>query len=309
LSLHYSALQFPPYLVACNILLAMDQLRASLDRRLAALAASRPDLDRAIELQRILLTRQIDLLDLFRQGGVPGVSLPPGYLIAKLTQGVPALHGEPIPLPSRVLALSTREFCELLARGGAGEAAAAIGRAIDSHTLDANALVSACLGRDQRRVRFMAAQHELSPDLAWLVAELALAPFVHLLQRRVVVGHWDRGFCPVCGSWPAIVEAIAGGHSLRCSFCAAAWPLSSYRCLYCSNEADTFVTAAPDPELPGRRVQLCGACGGYVKVLETTAAAPFPLVAIEDLASMDLDMVAIERKYMRPALKNVVRSP
>jgi FdhE protein len=158
-------------------------------------------------------------------------------------------------------------------------------------------------------VRFMAAQHGLSPDLVWLAAELALAPFVHLLQRRVAVAEWDRGFCPVCASWPAVVEAIAGGHSLRCSFCAAAWQISSYRCLYCSNEADTFVTAAPDAAQPGRRVQLCGACGGYVKVLETTAPAPFPLVAIEDLASMDLDMGAIARKYMRPALKNVVRRP
>lgn len=287
----------------------MDQLRASLDRRLAALTAARPDLDRALELQRVLLTRQIDLLDFFSQGGVPAVSLPAGYLAAKQKRGIPALHGEPIPLPSSVLALSTREFCEFLASGGAGDTAAAIGRALDSHALDVSALLSACFGRDQRRVRFMAAQHGLSPDIVWLVAELALAPFVHLLQRRIVVGDWDRGFCPVCGSWPAVVEAIAGAHSLRCSFCAAAWQISSYRCLYCSNEAETFVTAAPDPAQPGRRVQMCGACGGYVKVLETTTPAPFPIVAVDDLASMDLDMLAIERKYMRPALKNVVRSP
>src|ERR687892_608284 len=101
----------------------MDQLRASLDRRLAGLAAARPDLDRALELQRTLLGRQIDMLDLFRQGGVPSVSLPARYLAAKLTRSIPALHGEPIPLPAKVLELSAREYAGHLASGGAGDAA------------------------------------------------------------------------------------------------------------------------------------------------------------------------------------------
>jgi FdhE protein len=289
----------------------MDQLRASLDRRLAELGTARPDLDRAIQLQRTLLGRQLDMLDVLRQGGMPGVSLPTGYLAAKLKRSIPALHGEPVPLPSKVLELSAREYCGHLAAGGAGEAAAAVGHALDSRAIDGGALVSACFGRDQRRVRFMAAQQNVSPDIAWLVAELALAPFAYLLQCRVLAGGtlraWDHGFCPACGSWPAIAEAAAGRHVLRCSFCAAGWELSSYRCLYCSNDTETFITAAPDSEQPGRRLQLCNACGGYAKVLELTRPTEFPLIAIEDLASMDLDMAAMERKYVRPALPEIKR--
>jgi FdhE protein len=291
----------------------MDQLRASLDRRLAGLAATRPDLDRALELQRTLLGRQIDMLDLFRQGGVPGVSLPPRYLAAKLKKSIPALHGEPIPLPAHVLELSAREYAEHLAKGGAGDTAAAVCRALDTRALDAAALISACFGRDQRRVRFIAAQHSISPDIAWLVAELAVAPFAHLLQCQALaspdaadsVRAWDRGYCPACGSWPAVAEVIAGRHALRCSFCAASWEVSSYRCIYCSNDSDAFITAAPNAEQPGRRLQMCNACGAYLKVLELTSPTEFPLVAIEDLASMDLDMMAIERKYMRPALPEI----
>jgi FdhE protein len=293
----------------------MDQLRARLDRRLSELAADRPDLDRARDLQRTLLGRQIDMLDLFRQGGVPSVSLPPRYLAAKLKRSIPALHGEPIPLPAKVLELSAREYAEHLATGGAGEAAAGVCRALDSRALDGAALISACFGRDQRRVRFMAAQHEVSPDIAWLVAELASAPFAHLLQRKALDGAdaaetvraWDRGYCPACGSWPAVTEVVAGRPALRCSFCAASWEVSSYRCIYCANEGDTFITAAPNPEQAGRRLQMCNACGGYLKVLELTAPTEFPLVAIEDLASMDLDMAAIDRKYMRPALPEIRR--
>jgi FdhE protein len=291
----------------------MDPLRASLDRRLAQLAAARPDLDRALELQRTLLGRQIDMLGMFRQAGVPNVSLPERYLAAKFRRSIPALHGEPIPLPAKVLELSAREYCGHLADGGAGEAAAAVGRALDARALDGAALLSASFGRDQRRVRFMAAQHDLSPDLTWLVTELAVAPFAYLLQCQVLTSAavletlrcWDRGYCPACGSWPAVAEVIAGRHSLRCSFCAAAWQTASYRCIYCSNDGETFMTAAPDPDQPGRRIQMCNACGGYLKVLELTEPTEFPLVAVEDLASMDLDMIAIERKYMRPALPEI----
>jgi FdhE protein len=293
----------------------MDPLRASLRDRLTQLEASRPDLGRAVDLQRALLGRQIDMLDLFRQGGVPGVSLPPRYLAAKLQRSIPALYREPIPLPTKVLELSAREYAERLANGGAGDAAAAVARALDAGAIDGGALISACFGRDQRRVRFMAAQHAVSADIAWLVAELASAPFAHLLQSQALAGAdaaesvraWDPGYCPACGSWPAVAEVVARRHALRCSFCAASWVVSPSRCIYCSNEGDTFITAAPRPEEPGRRLHMCNGCGGYLKVLELNAATEFPLVAIEDLASMDLDMLAIERKYMRPALPEIKR--
>src|SRR5919112_598640 len=109
----------------------MHATRAGLDRRLDDLAALRPELDRALALQRVLLSRQLDVADVIRTAGMPGLMLPPGYVAAKLKRGVPALHGEPIPLPSTLLALSAREFCEHLASGGAGEAATGVARAMD----------------------------------------------------------------------------------------------------------------------------------------------------------------------------------
>jgi FdhE protein len=298
----------------------MDELRAAIRARLDEVATARPDLVPAIALQRGLLDREVELLGVFAAGGLPSLSLPPRYIAAKLGRGIPVLYGEPIPLPLNMLTLTARDFCDRLATGGAGESAQAVAHALEMHTIDPAALLSAVFGRDQQRVRMMAAQRDLVPDLVWLVAELALAPFVHLLQVRImdssadanpVTGArktWDRGFCPVCGSWPAVIEAIGGAHVLRCSFCAAGWQLSSYRCLYCDHDGELFITAAPNPEQPGRRVQACGKCGAYVKVLELVAPTRFPMVAIEDLASMDLDMAAIERKYVRPPLPEIRRS-
>ena len=85
-------------------------------------------------------------------------------------------------------------------------------------------------------------------------------------------------------------------------FCALAWALQSPRCVYCGNAGGDFVTAAPDLHRPDRRIELCGACGGYTKVIDVTNPTPFPLLAIEDLATMDLDQGAMGRELSPPRL-------
>jgi FdhE protein len=145
-----------------------------------------------------------------------------------------------------------------------------------------------------------------SPDLVWLVGELGSCPLAYHLQAQLFAdlspNDWDRGYCPFCGSWPAFMESRHGSHTLRCSFCALAWELQTHRCIYCGNTGDDFVSAAPDMNRGQWRVELCARCGNYTKVIDVTEATPFPLLAIEDLASMDLDQAVMERDYRRPEL-------
>ena len=162
----------------------------------------------------------------------------------------------------------------------------------------------------------------------WLVAELAVSPFAHALQRTLFAGpgegrlphatdtavtslgaaltSWNRGYCPACGSWPALAEVVGGHRVLRCSFCAVAWELATYACVYCEEDADPFVTAAADEERKDRRLELCSRCAGYLKTVDVPALSPFPLLAIADLETMDLDLVAMERGFARPPLPDVV---
>src|SRR5262249_31778700 len=111
------------------------------------------------------------------------------------------------------------------------------------------------------------------------------------------------GYCPACGSWPALAESVGGQRVLRCSFCAAAWQLDEYACIYCGDSGDGFVTAAPDEERKDRRVEVCATCGGYLKTVDVAELSPFPLLAIADLETMDLDMAAMEKGYGRPPLR------
>ena len=67
--------------------------------------------------------------------------------------------------------------------------------------------------------------------------------------------------------------------------------------------SDQFVTAAPDDQRKDRRIEACGACGSYLKTIDVTALSPFPLLAISDLETMDLDLAAMDHRYQRPAMK------
>ncbi|HEV8209463.1 MAG TPA: formate dehydrogenase accessory protein FdhE [Vicinamibacterales bacterium] len=293
-------------------------LRDSAERRWQAIRETRPDLEPALALQRDLLTRTIDLAETLGSSRLPRLSLPPKYLAAKLTRGVPALAGEPIPLPVPVLTPVLFQLCEALARGGAGDAATHIRQELESGKLEAGSLLTASLHRDQGALRTGAVHRGLSPDLMWLIAELAVSPFAHALQRmlfgavaagelREALDAWNHGYCPACGSWPAVGEVAAGHRTLRCSFCSCAWELNTYACIYCENSGEGFVTAAPDAERKDRRIEVCSGCGGYLKTIDLPELSPFPLLSISDIETTDLDVAAMEHGYARPGMKEFTK--
>ena len=238
------------------------------------------------------------------------------------------MAGEPIPVPLRPLTAALLQFCDELAAGGGREVAEHIRLAIESGSLDAGSLLTASLTRDQDAIRRGASHRGLAPDLVWLIAELAVGPFAHKLQQALfeisgqskdeaieagnpwatALEQWDQGYCPACGSWPARAEVVGCHRTLRCSFCASAWEMTTYACIYCAENGGAFVTAAPDEERKDRRLEVCSSCGGYLKSVDTGILSPFPLLSIGDLETMDLDVAAMEHGYARPPMKEFART-
>ena len=300
--------------------LTRDKLLETAESRWSRVVNDHPDLTPAVDLQRGLLTIVVDLGVAVDSGRLPRLSMPPKYLAAKLARGVPIFAGEPIPLPVELLKTSLARLCDRLASGGAGEVAAHIRDAVGSGNLEAGSLLTASLARDQQAIRTGASHRGLAPDLVWLVAELAVSPVAFALQRvlfgntsndalRSALGAWTHGYCPACGSWPALAEVFGGHRVLRCSFCAAGWEPTRYACVYCDESGKRFVTAAPDQERKNRRLELCSSCAFYLKTVDLDELSPFPLLAIADLETMDLDLAAMEHGYRRPPLKEFTKPP
>jgi FdhE protein len=278
-----------------------------------------PDLSPALAVQKAMLRLLIDAAERLEDASLELPEVAPDRVLAKWARGLPALRNEVIPIPSNLKEMLPA-LCEALALGGAGDSAVHIKEALADGRVDAGSLLSISLARNHKALRMSSIHLGFSPDLMWLIGELAVSPLAHYYQARLRntpalmngARAWNRGYCPCCGSWPAFVELLnqggeeagdrSSGGNLRCSFCASAWELTSARCIYCDNADDRFLAAAPDMARPNRRLELCGACGSYTKVIEVGALTPFPLMAIEDLASMDLDEGAMSRDYRRPPL-------
>jgi formate dehydrogenase maturation protein FdhE len=284
--------------VAAGRNLALD-LHAEAEARWADLLRHRPDLAPAIDLQRTLLSRQISLLTNVRTrtgwDPIPAGVLPL-HAFATAARRIPAAD---------TLAPAILEFCSDLANGGAGDAAGHVRAALSEERLDAESLLRASLRRDERGIREGAARTGLSADLLWLVGELAAAPLAHALaieHARVLMREAEGGSCAFCGSRPALAEITPDARrTLRCSFCATAWTPARVSCACCGTTGQNFGVSTL--EMDSRHaLELCRACGSYLKLVRVEAPAPFPLVAIADLATSDLDVAATERGFTRPPL-------
>ncbi len=277
--------------------------------RWAEIARNSPDLQPAIALQqrilRILLEAAHDLED--ESDSAQALSLD--AIRSNWVRGLPAFRNADIPIPDALKA-ALPPLCSAMIDAGAGDAAEHVRSAITGGTVDAGSLLRTSLARNDKAIRTSALHMGLSPDLVWLVGELGSTPLAHRMQQDVAsrgslagsLAEWDRGYCPCCGSWPVLIEVSGQKRTLRCSFCAASWSLSAERCVYCGNADERFVAAAPDIAVRDRRLECCGACGSYTKLIEVTEPTPFPLLAIEDLATVDLDQGAMAREYGRPRL-------
>ena len=141
--------------------------------------------------------------------------------------------------------------------------------------------------------------------LFWALT-LAALPLLHACARALaahVPPSWQRGWCPVCGAWPALAEmrGIERDRRLRCGCCAADWSLPVLHCAFC-DEVDHhrlgFLIVEGETQLG--RVETCETCHGYLKTVMTLSTLAPRVLARHDLASVAIDLAVQDRGYARP---------
>lgn len=202
-----------------------------------------------------------------------------------------------------------RIFSRLLdaAGDGPGDGARTLRGAATSPALDAGLAIAAAVRQDRAVLDEMARRLGAEPEAFAPVAELAALPllmaFGRLLGERAL--GWTDGRCPVCAAWPMLVEVrgLDRERRARCGRCAADWRLAPLSCPFCGNDDHRQLTSLVS-EAAGaaesRTVDACDVCRGYLKSLARLRPIPAELLPLEDLATVELDLAAIERGYHRP---------
>ena len=115
---------------------------------------------------------------------------------------------------------------------------------------------------------------------------------------------WAYGHCPICGGWPAVAEirGLGGSRHLRCGACGSDWRTEWLRCSFCGQDAHEQLGSLVSPErLDRETIAVCDGCHGYVKTITTLAPIRPEDVTLQDLGTLVLDVVALERGYSHPA--------
>jgi FdhE protein len=206
----------------------------------------------------------------------------------------------PIDAPAAEKLLS--QICEIAMRSGqklgaAGEALTqAMGDGVAMDGLFADVLA------DKGRIAAFAETKRVSPQMISLLLYLAVKPSVEASARqlaaRLTGGRENHSGCPVCGSAPIIGELdVAGMQWVHCGLCWHRWPVKRLACPLCHNRDSHSLEYLYSEDEPEYRVNLCGGCRRYLKVVDTRNMNRGFYPPLEQVASIHLDMLAAEKGY------------
>jgi FdhE protein len=170
----------------------------------------------------------------------------------------------------------------------------------------AAAAFRAALRAQEPALESLAAGIDVDPARFRSIAMLLPMPWLHAcrqaLQRELSRTRCG-GYCPCCGAWPALayVCGIERSRYLHCGRCGTAWPTATLLCPYCgTNDHRELGSLRIDHAGETAVIDVCGRCRGYLKSLQKLRLGAGEDVLLDDLESVELDIVAAARAYRRP---------
>jgi FdhE protein len=219
-------------------------------------------------------------------------------------QTVPLLHGRSLQVtPSRVHRL-VRGLASAASDGDI-EGGTSLDHFRPSET-DAMKLFSDAVVEDGNSIQITAAGLGLDAGALATVAHLAAYPLLQSCGRQLesrIPSAWQQGYCPVCAAWPTLAErrGLDRSRRLRCARCATQWEVPWLYCIYCG-ERNHERLGSLEAEGKGEllKVETCSTCQGYLKSLATLQGFPAFELLLQDLETVEFDLVALDRGYARP---------
>lgn len=220
------------------------------------------------------------------------------------SQGAPLLHGRTLRPDANRLQHLVHQLASISAEGDlqGGNSLRQYRPSPD----EALTLVSAAIRQDSEGLAGLAVERGVNAGALAAVAHLAALPLLQSSRRQLEVllpDYWHAGYCPVCAAWPALAErrGLDRSRRLRCGRCAADWEVPWLFCIYCGERNhEKLGSLEPDEQGEVLKVETCATCAGYLKSIATLQGFDAFDLLLEDLGTIELDLVALERNFRRP---------
>ncbi|HEX6407711.1 MAG TPA: formate dehydrogenase accessory protein FdhE [Gemmatimonadales bacterium] len=171
---------------------------------------------------------------------------------------------------------------------------------------DSLALLSAAIGGDTAIIQRLAAQLEVDAAALESRAQMAALPLLQACRQQLqslLPQFWSESYCPICAAWPVLAErrGLDRSRRLRCGRCATDWEVEWLYCIYCGERDHRKLgTLLPDESGEMLKVETCDTCHGYLKSIASLQGFQPLELLLQDLETVELDLVALERGYHRP---------
>jgi FdhE protein len=269
-------------------------LRTDPAARLAELERQRPEWQAWLHL----------LQEAEREAADPRWSAPVDQIEAALppSSDAPLLHGRTLRLDAN----RAQQLMACLAAAASGMDEATSLREYQPPVHEAVKLIRASVRQDEDEIAIVATARGLTAGALASVSHLAALPILRSSGRALqdrIPQHWPHGYCPICAAWPIFAErrGLDRSRRLRCGRCAAAWEVEWLYCIYCGERNhERLASLEPDGRGEMLRVETCSTCKGYLKSISTLQGFPAFELLLQDLETVELDLVALDRGYQRP---------
>ncbi len=128
-----------------------------------------------------------------------------------------------------------------------------------------------------------------------------------VVERRAEILHplikslaWDKGVCPVCGSFPdlSLLKEKEGQRWLRCGFCSNMWRFHRTACPFCDAQEPGGLEIIFVEGRDYERVEVCHHCKKYIPGIDLRNLANEVVLEVAGFALMPLEAIAQEKGFL-----------
>ncbi|MCD4804741.1 MAG: formate dehydrogenase accessory protein FdhE [Desulfobacterales bacterium] len=228
------------------------------------------------------------------------IEIPGDLLAVKRKEGFPLIARKDFRVDIKASEALLREICQLACEANEvlTHAGVKLMDALDKGTVDAPTLLSKTLSEDDIYFDETAKSLEIDKEVLLFMAHGSIRPSLSLCAGQLATyidkdTLWEKGYCPVCGSPPAIsILRGEGERFLFCSFCDHEWHSQRIYCPFCENKDQKTLHYFFSEEEEEYRVDVCDQCRRYIKTIDTRKIKRPVYPFIEQVTTLHLDMLA-----------------
>ena len=277
------------------------------------------DIEKAAESLKRLRPSYVDLLDFYtsvfmaqeeaeQHLHIEPKKIPDQVLSIKEKEGFPLLQPSEFVIDKTVSTHLFKKICQIAS--GVNETLTTSARhildTINAEKFDFDRVFENLLNEKDTYFERVADDMQIEKRVLVFFTYSSIKPSLKVYARAISDGNkssvpWEKGFCPVCGSFPGIASLEnGGGKFLFCNFCWNKWRVQRIFCPFCETEEQKALQYFYSEKESEYRVDTCNKCNKYIKTVDVRNLDRIFYPPIEQISTLHLDMMAEELGFTNP---------